>query len=101
MNRTLWKYLPAATEEERAALSRLAAAPPEERTVDSGGKPVRVRISVVVESACDGKVAVGVTLSLPGGPPGEGLEKALDPWALCARFLEEHLAGPPRPTIGP
>ena len=92
MNRTLWKYLPAATEEERTRLTHLAAAPAEERRVAAGGASVRVRLSVVVEPPCDGLAAAGVTLAFPDGPIGPGLEEALDPWGLCRTFLEERLA---------
>ena len=91
MNRTLWRYLPAATDEERAALSRLAAAAPEERVASPAGGAVRVRLSLVVEPPCDGRAAVGVTLSFPDGPEGRSVEEAVDPWGLCTGFLEARL----------
>lgn len=95
MNRTLWKYLPASTDEELRELDRLRAIGPEEMEVPLGGASVPVRIELVVEAPCDGKAAVGVALSFPpaGGGPGRGAPPRAQgrAWGLCEAFLERHL----------
>ena len=91
MHRTLWRYIPAATDGDLRELERLRALPPEERDVLLGGTTVRARLSVVAESPCDGVAAVGVELSFPGAlsTPGTeaGTEAEAETWSLCGEYL--------------
>lgn len=94
MDRDLFRPFPAEGEEGRRLLARLAALPPEERSVsavapDGSERALRVELSVSVEEPFGGEATVVGRLRFAGEAPAEDETVRENLWDLVASFLAE------------
>ncbi|MCE7959415.1 MAG: hypothetical protein DYH06_15985 [Acidobacteria bacterium ACB2] len=94
MDRDLFRSFPAGDEEAGRLLARLAALPPEERSVtavspDGTERRLLVELSVSVEEPFGGEATVVVRLRFSGEAPGEDETVRENLWETAAAFLAE------------